>query len=128
MKSPIINIQTRRAVELALARFEKNGEPRDWNQSIHALANGYAALDAAQQAAADHADWQAACEDLRADVAPPEEPDAEIDPLAFAKLYGANGFLGNCSQFAQALARLDVTDGIYVKRSSGLRDRLAGFE
>ena len=103
MAKTAINNEIRDAVKSALARAEANDSPRVWNQLIHCVAIGYAAKEFFN------------------------DPANEDGELKFAELFGGHGFLANCSQFAQALASLEVKDEIYVARPEGLKSKLSAW-
>ena len=98
MKTPILPQAIRDAVIEALNIQRAKGKPRRWDQAIHCVAIGCAVNEYVSD--------------------PANLPDGSIEPIKFAQTYGAHGFLANCSQFAQVLDALDVSDDCYIKRET----------
>ena len=99
-KATVLNADIRAAVEKAFSLFDAKapGLPHSWNQTMHAIAVGFAA----------EAHFVG---------------NGKADRKSFTKAYNESGFLGNASQFRQALENLPADDDLRIE--AGIGDLMA---
>ena len=99
-KATVLNADIRQAVKQAFDLFDEKapGLPHLWNQTMHAIAVGFAAESHFKG-------------------------NGKADRKSFTKAFNESGFLGNASQFRQALENLSENDSLKIE--AGIGDLMA---